>query len=155
MGHVLHLYLPAASTSCSSENLDVKVSPRFTKPCKRSHDIHTAVGDTVLFFAVLLPLLFLILSILGAECKQPQLPLQTCILMKRCVLRGDVNPLFSQPDNSVWRRQQRAGDWKEAYTLTPKTQVCVCRKVSDTTPTSYTSFTCVKLLFLPIFGHQA
>lgn len=121
-GHVLHLYLPAASTrKCK----DVKVSPKFTKPCKRSHDIiRTAVFDTVFFFAVLLPLLFLVLSILGAECKQPQLSLQTCILMKRCVLRGDVSPLLSQPE-TVWRRQQRAGDWKEADALTPKTQICI------------------------------
>lgn len=57
-----------------------------------------------------LPLLLLVLPILGAECKQPQLSLQTCILMKRSALRGDVNPLLSQPGNCVWRRQQRAGD---------------------------------------------
>lgn len=105
-----------------------------------------------------LPLLFLILPILGAECKQPQLSLQTCILMKRCASRGDVNPVLPQPDNSVWRRQRRAGDWTEAYTRQRRRHKSASTgKVSDAAPAaaSYTSFTHLKWLFFPSVCTQA
>lgn len=105
-----------------------------------------------------LPLLFLVLPILGAECKQPRLSLQTCILMKRCALRGDVNPVLPQPDNSVWRRQRRAEDWKEACTRQRRIHKSASTgKVSDTAPAaaSYTSFNYLERLFFPSVYTQA
>lgn len=134
------------------------MSPRLRKPYKRSLDItHTAVGDTVFFFAVLLLLLlFLVLSILGAECKQPQLSLQTRILMKRCVLRGDLNPLLSQPDSSVEESRSLETEEKPARSRSDTNLRLKERWVTQhPAATSYTSFTYLNGLFLPIFCHQA
>lgn len=100
-------------------------------------------------FALLLPLLFRVLSILGAECKQPHLSLQT---FWSAVFGGVMSTLCSHSQGKpVWRRQQRAGDWKEDAedsNLHPEERWVPQHPAA-------TGYTHVKWPFLPIFCHQA